>query len=319
MTDYKQYMEEVINPYLELYRKQFWMEREEGKQLYCLRFQRKHPKGVVVLSHGFTENEEKYKEIIYRVLKENYSVYFMEHCGHGRSYRLVEDLSLVYVDCFERYVDDFLMFSHLVKEENRKLPLYLFGHSMGGGIAAAVVTREPDLFQKLILSSPMIRPYVKNIPWHDIRVMAQSCCMTGKAKNYVIGHGPYKGAKPLERSSSMRKDQNAYYQGLRNREPLFQTNGASYGWLRAADKLNQYLRKCAPGRIQIPVLLFQAEYEHLVSNKAQLQFILKLRKAGNLNAKIVRVPGTKHEIFNGEKRTREAYFRMIFYYLTQKV
>lgn len=315
MTDYGTRMKLVIEPYLQQYCRQFYLEREEGKKLYCLSFRKPNPKGVVLISHGFTENEEKYKEVIYRFLDINYNVYFMEHCGHGRSYRLVEDLSLVHVDKYQRYVEDFLYFAHYAKKENSKLPMYLFGHSMGGGIAAAVVTAEPNLFQKVILSSPMIRPYVKGVPWHEVRSMIRSACLAGKAKEYVMGYGPYTGPKPLSRTSSMREDQNDYYQEVKANEPLFQTNGASYGWMRAADKLNRYIKKEAPGRIQIPVLLFQAEYEHLVSNKAQFQFILKLRKEGNHKAKLVRVPKCKHEIFNSTKRTREAYWRMIFRFL----
>ncbi len=315
MTDYRTQMNLVTEPYLKQYRKEFWLERESGKKLYCLSYRKPNPKGVVVISHGYTENEEKYKEVIYRFLDINYNVYFVEHCGHGRSYRLVEDLSMVHVDKFERYVNDFLLFADYVKKENTRLPMYLFGHSMGGGIAAAAVTAWPDLFEKVILSSPMIRPYVKGRKWYEVQAMIKSACLAGKAKQYVIGHGPYEGPRPLEKTSSMRKDQNEYYQERKQKEPLFQTSGASYGWMREADRLSRYLKKEAAGKIQIPVLLFQAELEHLVSNSAQEQFILDLRKAGNYEAKLVRVPNCRHEIFNGKKRTREAYWRKIFRFL----
>ena len=51
------------------------------------------PKGVVVISHGFTESAVKYDEVAYYFLKEGYHVYIPEHCGHGRSYRLTADPS----------------------------------------------------------------------------------------------------------------------------------------------------------------------------------------------------------------------------------
>lgn len=317
MLDYKTQMEQVIEPVLQKYRKQFWLEREEGKKLYCLSFCKKAPKGVVVISHGFTENEEKYKEIIFRFLKENYSVYFIEHCGHGRSYRLVEDLSLVHVDRFERYVDDFLMLAHLAQEENPKRSLYLFGHSMGGGIAAAAVTREPGLFDKVVLSSPMIRLYTGKVPYHDARIAAKTCYMAGMAEKYVAGYTPYQGPKPIEHSSSMREDQHNYYQKIREKEPMFQTTAPSYGWVYESDRLNRYLRKNAAKNIKIPVLLFQAEYERLVSNKAQRRFILQLRKAGLQSAKLVNVRGSKHEAFNATRRIREAFWRRIFQFLEE--
>jgi len=317
VTDYKTQMEQVIEPFLKKYRKEFYLERREGERLYCLRFRKKAPKGVVVISHGFTENEEKYKENIYRFLKQNYTVYFMEHCGHGRSYRLVDDLSLVHVDRFERYVGDFLMFAHMAKVENPKYPLYLFGHSMGGGIAAAVVTREPDLFDKVVLSSPMIRLYTGKIPYHDARLMAKSYCIAGKEENYVAGYEPYQGAGSFEHSSSMRQDQYDYYQEIRSHEPMFQTNAPSYGWMYETDRLNRYLRKYAAKNIRVPVLLFQAEYEYLVSNKAQRRFIARLRRAGLTSAKLVHVCGSKHEAFNATERIREAFWRRVFRFLEE--
>ena len=130
-----------------------------------------------------------------------------------------------------------------------------------------------------------------------------------------MGYGPYQGPKPLEKTSSMREDQNDYYQAIRAEEPLFQTSGASYGWMHMAIRLHRYLMKKAPGRIQIPVLLFQAEKDHLVSNKTQVRFVLKLREAGNLDAKLVHVPGAKHELFNGVKEIRTVYWKMVFRFL----
>lgn len=316
MEDYRTQMEQVVEPFLQEYRDEFWLEREVGKKVYCLRFRKKKPKAVVVIAHGFTENEEKYKENIYRFLKQNYSVYFMEHCGHGRSYRLVEDLSLVHVDRFERYVKDFLMLAHLAQVENPGKPLYLFGHSMGGGIAAAVITREPDLFDKAVLSSPMIRLYTGRIPYHDARLAAKACCKAGRAERYVAGYEPYKGPGSLEHSSSMRQDQYDYYQEIRSREPMFQTNAPSYGWMYEADRLNRYLRKYAAKKIKIPVLLFQAEHDSLVSNKAQRRFALQLRRAG-ASVKLVHVKGSKHEAFNATSRIREAFWRRVFQFLEE--
>ncbi len=312
MTDYKSQMKQVIEPVLQLYRKQFWLEREEGKKIYCLSFCKPHPKAVVVISHGFTENEEKYKEIIYRFLEENYSVYFMEHCGHGRSYRLVDDLSLVHVDRFERYVDDFRMLVHSAKEENPRKKMYLFAHSMGGGIGAATITKEPDLFQKAVLSAPMIRLYTGKIPYHEARVAVKACCKAGKAEQYMQGYHSYDGPTTIGDSSSMRQDQHEYYQEIRSKEKLFQTNAPSYGWINEADRMNRYLRKNASSNIKIPVLVFQSEMECLVSKNAQKKFVLGLRKAGNEKAKLVYVHGSKHEAFNATKKIREAFWRRVF-------
>ena len=50
-------------------------------------------------------------------------------------------------------------------------------------------------------------------------------------------------------------------------------------------------------RIEAPVLLFQAENDHLVSNRAQERMIRKMAERRPGMAKMVKVPGAKHELF----------------------
>jgi lysophospholipase len=99
---YREQMENVVKPYLDIRKSVLWPEREEGKKIYCERYLADSPKGVVMISHGFTETAEKYKEVIYYFVKKQYHVYLPEYCGHGRSYRLIPDSSLIYVDDYQR-------------------------------------------------------------------------------------------------------------------------------------------------------------------------------------------------------------------------
>lgn len=314
MVEFQEKMERFMEPYLQKHRKEFWVEREEGKRLHCFSYRCAMPKGIVVFSHGYTEYEEKCRESVYYFLKGNYSVYIMEHCGHGFSYRLVEDLSKVHVDSYQRYVDDLIFFSQMAKKENPDLPLYLFGHSMGGAIAACAVTQEPDLFQKVVLSAPMIRPNTGKKPWALVCAVIKKGCKDGKVEEYMIG-GPYQGKRPLDRSCCMRDDKNQYYTDRKDEEKMYQTCGGTYGWMLAAVEMNQYLKKNAAKNIKIPVLLFQAENELLVSNSEQIDFIKRLRKAGLKEAKLVKVPGAKHEIFDAEKQIRNGFWKKIYRFL----
>ena len=106
--NYAERMQNGVEPYLAAHVEEFYWERESGHPIHVLRYRAFRPRGVVVISHGFTENAEKYKEIVYYFIKEHFHVYLPEHCGHGKSYRLVEDPSLVYVDSYHRYVEDLL-------------------------------------------------------------------------------------------------------------------------------------------------------------------------------------------------------------------
>ncbi|MDU4131551.1 MAG: alpha/beta fold hydrolase, partial [Clostridium perfringens] len=62
---------------------------------------------AIVICHGFSECIEKYHEIIYYFLNEGFSVYIMEHRGHGRSGYLSKSCNTqVEVESFDYYVKD---------------------------------------------------------------------------------------------------------------------------------------------------------------------------------------------------------------------
>lgn len=308
---YAETMDTLVKPYIESRKTESYCEREEGKRIFYIRCLADDPKGIIVISHGFTETIEKHLENIYYFLRLDYHVFMPEHCGHGRSYRIcgdTNDLSLVHVDDYKRYVNDLLFVCHIAAEEFPELPMILYGHSMGGGIGAAAAAQEPGLFSRAILSSPMIRPCSAPVPWPFACLVARILCIAGKEEQYVIGNHPYDGPEPFANSASSSEARYNYYQKKRSEEPLFQMNAPSYGWLRQAVRLNRYLRGKGWRRITCPVLVFQAENEALVSKKEQERFVRKLNRRKKGNAKLVPVPGLKHEIFNSGTKTLECYW-----------
>ncbi len=311
--NYFEFMENTAVPYLLERKTEHSLESRDGeKKLFYVKYMADAPKGVVVISHGFTETAEKYQEIIYYFLKEQYHVYISEHCGHGNSYRMSEDLSLVHVDSFKRYINDILTVANIAKKENKELPMFLYAHSMGGGVAAALLSKEKKLFKKAVLSSPMIRPQTGNVPWHAAKMVAVFFCRTGKSKEYVLGGHPFDGKETFEDSASSCFERFEFYQRRRNSEVLYQMSSPSYGWLRAAAELEKYLLKEAWQRIETPIIVFQAENDAFVCPEQQSQFVLKINRAGNTQAELIKVPGTKHEIFNSSSEVLEGYWEKIF-------
>lgn len=311
---YSETMKTVVLPYLAHRKTENYCEREKGKRIFYIRCLADHPRGIAVISHGYTETIEKYAENIYYFLCRGYHVYMPEHCGHGHSYRMcsdTKDFSLVHVDDYTRYVDDLLFVARSASRDFPKLPILLYGHSMGGGIAAAAASRSPELFSKLILSAPMIRPSTAPVPWPLASLIVKVLCTVGKSERYVTGNRPYEGPELFADSASVSEARFDYYQQKRYTEPLYQMNAASYGWLWQAARLNRYLQKSAWRRITCPVLVFQAENETYVSQKEQVRFVRKLSQRNPGNVKLIRVPGTKHEIFNSGTAVLERYWQWI--------
>lgn len=311
--NYAEAMDAVVQPYLAERMSAGYCEREAGKRIFYARALADEPRGVVVISHGYTETIEKHLENIYYFLRGGYHVFMPEHCGHGRSYRLCHDgrdLSLVHVDDYMRYVNDLLFVSDLAAKEFPDLPLSLYGHSMGGGIAAAAAAHAPAAFSRLILSSPMIRPKAP-LPWGPVCLLTRLLCLTGGKERYIAGHHPYDGQETFSDSASCSESRFHYYKKKRDKESLFQMSGGSYGWFLQTARLNGYLRNKAHRQITCPVLVFQAEHDDYVSGSEQIRFVNQLRKRQPENVDFIAVPGVKHEIFNSGMETLKAYWGKI--------
>lgn len=311
---YARHMEDIVDPYLAARMTTGYCEREKGRRIFYVRCLADQPQGIVIISHGYTETIEKHRENIYYFLRGGYHVFMPEHCGHGRSYRLCADtgdLSLVHVDDYRRYVEDLLFVLRLAAKEFPRLPVCLYGHSMGGGIAAAAAAQAGNRLNGLILSAPMIRPSSAPVPWPLACMVAGVSCIAGKSTQYVMGHKPYGVPETFADSASLSEARFDYYQKKRRHEPLFQTNAASYGWLWQAARLNAYLQRKAWRTIACPVLVFQAEYDTYVSNKEQERFVRKLSRRQKGNVRLVRVCGAKHEIFSAGTDMLARYWHKI--------
>jgi len=106
------------------------------------------PKALIVIAHGLGEHSGRYEKIATQFNQEGFSVYALDHQGHGQS-----DGSKGHIDAFTDYHSDLYQLVNLAKEENSGLKSYLLGHSMGGLIATGYVLRKPD-FDGVIISAP---------------------------------------------------------------------------------------------------------------------------------------------------------------------
>lgn len=315
-AQYEEDMEDVVCPYLAAREEELWLERQPGEKIHCMHYRADDARGIVLISHGFTESAGKYKEVIYYFLKAQYEVYIPEHCGHGDSYRLVEDLSKVYVDDYKRYVKDFLyVAAYACRSNSKHLPVYLFAHSMGGAIGLMAAAKEPELFQKIILSSPMLQPLAGGVPWTAAVLIARKSRNLGKDKAFVLGMQAYNGPGRFIDGCSTSFERFDYYEKQRAQNERWQTNAATYGWLCEAEKMSRLLLNHVYKKIMVPVLLFQAGQDKLVSLPAQEKFIRLLGKRGQSEAMLYRIDTAKHEIYNSTSEEQKIYWEKIFEFL----
>ena len=109
--------------------------------------------GVVQISHGMTENILRYDEFAEFLNDKGFIVYGHDHRGHGETAKCKENFGyLADADGFDWLVRDLHELMIKIKCENEKLPLYLFGHSMGSFVSQRFVELHGNELDGLILS-----------------------------------------------------------------------------------------------------------------------------------------------------------------------
>lgn len=299
-------MKTYVEPCFDAWGRESYYSREKGKEIFCLSLHKKEAKGIVLISHGFCESAEKYKELAWYFYQAGYSVYIPEHCGCGRSYRLTEEPWKVHIDTFWRYVKDLSYVASKAEEENPGLPLFLFGHSMGGAIAAVTLGENPGRFQKGILNAPMILHRTGKIPPVLAHEASFLVCSMGKGENYAPGQHGFEDTETFEKSCCLSKARFEEYYEKRRQVPAFQNNGASCQWVLEAYRMSREILERSWKKITIPVALFQAERDTLVFPGPQERFIRHLPQG-----KLIKVPGAKHEIYRSGNDILRPYLNKV--------
>jgi alpha-beta hydrolase superfamily lysophospholipase len=109
-------------------------------------------RGSVLIVHGLGEHAGRYDHVARRLTESGFAVRSYDQYGHGESggvrgalptpYRLLDDLADL-VDSTRR-------------RNGERLPLVLFGHSLGGLVTASFVARGGLPVEGLVLSSPAL-------------------------------------------------------------------------------------------------------------------------------------------------------------------
>jgi len=114
---------------------------------------RGHVRAALVIVHGLKDYGDHYAAVGEALARRGYAVHTFDLRGHGHS-----SGERVWVTSFKDYLSDLDVFVARVRRQEVDKPLFLFGHSMGGAIAALyTITRQPQL-QGLILSGPALKP-----------------------------------------------------------------------------------------------------------------------------------------------------------------
>ena len=301
-----------VKKYINSIKKSGYFKGKNNQKIYYEKYIIENEKGRIVILHGFTECIVKYLELIYYFTKEKYSVFIMEHRGHGRSGCLsVFDKTQVTVEDFNFYVEDIKKFIDKIVSKNNNKNMYLFAHSMGGAIGTMFLEKYPRYFDKAILSSPMFNIAIGHIPIFLAKIMAKIAIIFGNGEKFIFGNMPYESTYDFTIASTSNESRYSfYYREILSHSEL-QRGGGSFKWFYESLRgISYILKKKNIKNIKIPVLILESGKDELVGNNISKKFLKRCK-----HCKVIIFKEAKHELYLENNDILEEYIESIFKFL----
>ncbi|MDO4626679.1 MAG: alpha/beta hydrolase [Pasteurellaceae bacterium] len=264
-------------------------------------------KKLIIFANGRAENLTKWSELAYNFFQKGYDVLVFDHRGQGHSQRLLADQQKGYIDEFRFYTDDMATLIKHINAQNDYQQQYLLAHSMGSLISAYYLANYDHHINKTVFCAPFF-----GVPLsHPIRdqLLINLMMLTGQGQRYIFGKGRYQKVDLHHNRLSHSTARMAWFNRINRTYPELCLGGPTFRWLHlslnAIAKLPRILT-----RIDIPVLLLQAEQEQVVNNK-KLPFLTAVLSQGELR----KIANSKHEMLFERDDIRATAFTHIHDFL----
>ena len=134
---------------------QFWLPDESKK-------------AVLAVVHGFGEHSGRYMNLVNRLAPAGFAVYGFDHRGHGRS-----PGQRGHIQSWDEFLGDVQAFLDTIRQKEKDMPLFLYGHSMGGLLVLSYGLHYDDI-KGFIASGPALaQPGVSPILLTLSRIMSK--------------------------------------------------------------------------------------------------------------------------------------------------
>lgn len=193
-VNYLKNYQEKIAPFINLMREGTFRGKN-NLAIHYRTFIRQSANNCLVILPGRTEPLEKYAEVIYDLLQtkggSNLNFYLMDHRGQGASDRMKSPADMGYVDSFENYVSDVEAFVTFQKLDQNCDQKFLLAHSLGAGIATSLVLKNPEMFDRVALTSPMLKIMTKPYAYKVARAIVEASILAGREAKFAVGQKGY--------------------------------------------------------------------------------------------------------------------------------
>ncbi|MGW8314935.1 MAG: alpha/beta fold hydrolase [Bacteroidales bacterium] len=275
---------------------------EAGVPIYYKIFRQRGAGPAIMISSGRTEAAIKYKELIFDLYNNGYSVYIHDHRGQGLSGRMTEDPEMGYIDSFQFYVNDMKSFYEGFIRPAGHTNNYLMAHSMGGAIAMTYLEQHPDDFDAAVFSSPMLG------------LSPPICMLAGvlnrKKPKYAPGKSGYDPeAEAIFEGNTLTGSEVRFRRAVEAyaRVPEARLGGPAIQWVHRSCKQFHYLFEHVDG-IETPFIVFSAENEQIVDPRSHRKFVENAQALGK-ECELHPIGDARHELFVEKDPQRQEVLR----------
>lgn len=249
------------------------------------------------ICHGFAEHCSRYEKLGKALADLGCLAFSHDHVGHGHS-----DGERVQVSDFDLYLRDVFQHIDQVTADNAGIPIFMFGHSMGGTIAILSVMDRPDFFTGAVFSGPSVTV--------DPEMVSSCKVFLGKIAAWIAPS--YQVIPPIDPSLITQNPEEVkkYVD-----DPLNWHGGLKAKWanamLTAMDKIQ---RKSST--IKVPYFLACGSADHVVKNDSS-KYLDKHTQSKDQTFKIYE--GCYHELLNELEESAEMFLKDVLEWIKKRL
>ncbi|HET7521980.1 MAG TPA: alpha/beta hydrolase [Bacillales bacterium] len=240
-------------------------------------------RGVFVLVHGSSEHHGRYEWLIEKWRSEGFHVVMGDLPGHGNT------KNRGHIDSFDEYIET--VADWVAEAETYSLPIFLFGHSLGGLVVIRTLMEKSLPVRGVILSSPctgLVHP-----PPKPLKMAAK------------IADGALPKLKVRLKSSSENPNATRNTERLKkDSEDSLMVKKVSIRWYNELEKAMKLVFESEGKFPDVPLLVMQAGDDKIVDKHAVRRWFNRLSVTERAYKEW---DGLYHEIFNEPER--DAVFR----------
>jgi alpha-beta hydrolase superfamily lysophospholipase len=132
---------------------EFRLTASDGVELFAQRWEPdQKPVGVICLVHGLGEHSGRYGHLAEVLAQAGYATMAIDLRGHG-----LTPGKRGHVCSYQRVLDDITLLLEEAQKRHPGVPLFLYGHSMGGGLVLNYALRRDAPLAGVIATGPALR------------------------------------------------------------------------------------------------------------------------------------------------------------------